>query len=399
MGVGPWFFNLDKTYQRSSVLLHEASHVLYNHFVRFEAMPAHPHTQNLAGDFEINTGLEKINKIDLEFAVFPDREPYAYPSHKSLEQYLHYLSNDPDYNPPPPKRGDSGEPQDGDGQGSQPPPGQGSPDQDSEKGSGGEGVVCDQNTDERSEGADEAGVEKASAAEQSIAKKNTAIRTAEESKKARAAGDGTMAEFLEFASRNMQPPKVDWRTIFRKVISSTTDAIVKGKSDYSYRRVSRRMNDTPYIFPGMVTYAPKVMFGVDTSGSMSTEDHRRGIQEIEGIIKAANRNKGAIKVFSIDTQVQNIKPVNSVEKLKLQGGGGTAMDIGVDYCNQLPRKDKVDIFILATDGYTNWNAFEKSLTQAHKNFSSIVLITQKGSWDNITPGCRRMAHFIDISED
>ena len=428
MGLGAWFFSLTDIDQAASVILHEASHVLYNHFIRGESMAADAYTQNIAGDFEINTGLEGLEKVDLNFAVFPDRKPYTFPRHKTLEQYVHYLLNDPkhkeDMKDRKKKGGGQGQgaPSPGAGKGQtakageaqSSPSGKSDPNGDpSDSGGGGDkdekasgaqkghshnGVVCDQNTDEREEAADEAGIEKASVSEQQIAKKNTAIRTAEAAEAARQAGDGALANFFDYARKNMQPPKVNWRNILRKILASNVDAIVKGKSDYSYKRTSRRLSDSKFIFPGMVTYQPKLMMGVDTSGSMSEEDHRRAIREIEGIIKSVNRNKDSLRIFSVDTEVKNCRPVSDVNKLRLQGGGGTQMGVGVDYCRTLPKKEIPDLYICATDGFVPWDLYADAIRKASRLFSVVTLVTTEGGYESVTDEVKKLSVVIDISE-
>lgn len=487
VGLSSWFFEKLDVYQRASVILHEAFHVLNNTFTRGAALGAEPDLSNISSDLEINCSLHKLKQIDLSFGIMPDKKPFDFPMYQTMEQYYHLIKNDPelekqlrqnqpqsggqpDPNCPqhgnqagqdqqdqngtapgdqgqgnqPGDQGDGGQgdqPGDngsgdgegegqGDGQGqgsggSQPGQGQGNgagqpsqnhqhgqtgpqctcPHEGSGSGSGsgsgqGDGTTkgCDQATDARSEAADAAGVERASDAEQSIAKKNTAARMEEAMKKARAAGDGAMAEFLSLALQHMAPPRVNWRNLFRRLVSKMEEAIVRGRSDYSYRRTSRRLSDSKFIFPGMIKYQPKALMGIDTSGSMSQEDHLRAVAEVEGIMKATSRAKNTLKVFSVDTQVKNCKLVDSVRNLDLRGGGGTAMEVGWQFAKNLPSKEQPDIFILATDGYTHWPSVEEEVKETNRMFRSVILVTTDGGYKTVPESLKQLTHVIDISE-
>lgn len=465
VGLSRWFFEELDVIQRSSVLLHEASHVLYNCFVRGEAMGADPTKNNLASDLEINSGLATVPNVDLSFGILPEKDPFNFDKHLTQEQYYH-LIDQMNYEPPK-QEGQQGQPdpncpehgdnagqgdqsgdqggQDGDqsgdgGNGDQPGEngqgdgdgqgqgqgqgngngngsgqgqGQGNPSGNHQHGNSGPqctcphtgdgkgnngSIGCDQSTDERVADADDLGIERASDAEQSIAKKNTAARVEEAAKKARQAGDGHMSQFLELAAKRLSPPRVNWRTIFRRVLSKNNEAIIRGRSDYSYRRTSRRLTDSPYIFPGMVKYQPKTMFGIDTSGSMSHEDYMRSITEVEGILKAVGRSKGAMRVFSVDTQVANVKPVDSVAKVNLMGGGGTDMAVAFLYVNSLAQADRPDIFVLATDGHTDWSRVERAIHEAPKKYPSIILVTTASGYATVTDSLKRLTTVIDVSD-
>ena len=260
--------------------------------------------------------------------------------------------------------------------------------------------ACDPSTEEREAGADEAGIERASAAEQSIAKKNTAVKIEEALKELRSRnqGNGHLEDMLSLTLKNMAPPKVDWRKLFRRIVAKLDDTITRGRADYSYRRPSRRLSDSKFIFPGMVKYNPKIMFGVDTSGSMSMEDHQRTAYEVEGVLKAINKGKDSLKVFSVDTKVSNIKPVDNVAKLNLRGGGGTEMSVAWAFARSLPSREQPDIFILSTDGFTSWDTIEAELDLTAKSFSSVILITTSLGYAGVPESVRRKAHVVDISE-
>lgn len=411
VGVSYWFLYLLNPYQRASVLLHECMHVLNNHFVRGEMMALKNELMNIAGDFEINTTLERVPQIDLSVAIFPDKGEYNYPKGLTLEQYATLLKEDgkdgnnstsgPDGDSAPDPSGQpgdgSGEGGEGDGEGSGPgQPGSGSggsiSDEDSDKNWG-----CSSSTEKRSASADDAGIERASSAEQSTAKSNTIARISEEINSSRAAGNGHMNEFYKIVLEQISPPKVDWRKVFERVMSRANDALIRGRSDYSYRKVSRRLSDSKYIFPGMVKYVPRAMLGVDISGSMTKDDYQKTLIEAEGIMKTSSKVKGGLQVFSVDTSVGKIQLVNSVKELNLYGGGGTAMEVSVDYVASLPAKERPDIFVLATDGGTDWNAFEQSCLEIYTKVKIVVLVTSEYGWKIVPETLKDLVTMIDVT--
>jgi predicted metal-dependent peptidase len=425
VGVSYWFLYLLNPYQRASVLLHECMHVLNNHFVRGEMMGLKNQLMNIAGDFEINTTLERVPQIDLSVAIFPDKGEYSYPKGLTLEQYATLLKDDgkgesnstsgpdgdsaPDPNgQPTPGSGSGsgdGESEDGEGGSGQPGNGGGS-DSSDQSGGGGSSISdedsdkkwgCSSSTEKRSASADDAGIERASSAEQSTAKSNTIARISEEINSSRAAGNGHMNEFYKIVLDQISPPKVDWRKIFERVMSRANDAVIRGRSDYSYRRVSRRLSDSKYIFPGMVKYVPKAMLGVDISGSMTKDDYQKTLIEAEGIMKTSSKVKGGLQVFSVDTQVGKIQLVSSVKELDLYGGGGTAMEVSIDFVASLAPKERPDIFVLATDGGTDWAAFERSCLEIYNKVKIVVLVTSEYGWGIVPESLKDLITMIDVT--
>jgi predicted metal-dependent peptidase len=442
VGLSHWFLNEINTYQRASVILHEAMHVLNNHFTRGDAVKAHPKILGIAGDFEINCGLDRLPRIDLPVAIFPDQDPFNYPRNKTLEQYVHLLMNDMKDEQPEPDQScpQHGEPSDGEGSGDDPESGdssesgsesgsssggsedsetgEGDSESGDDKGSGkgghssgectcspgkpgkgGSVSPCDHASEDRASKADDAGIERASDVEQSIAKKNTHVRVIEELKNGRQRGNESQHDFLTLAQRFMAPPKVKWQTLFRRAVAKANDSVSRGRSDYSYRRVNRRAHGSEFIFPGMIQYTPTVMLGIDSSGSMGSGDYNLALNETEGILKAAGKGKEALKMFFIDAKVGTIQPCKTVKDLKLTGGGGTDMSVGVDYVNKLSRREKPDIFVLITDGGTNWVSYEQRIKESRKSYLHILLVTQKYAFDQIPEVLRRQVTAIDISGD
>lgn len=256
---------------------------------------------------------------------------------------------------------------------------------------------CDHSTPDRMSAADDAGIEKKSSTSQNIARRNTKARIVEESK-SRAAGTGSASDFLKIAAALMDPPKVDWRTLFRRVIAKSYSSSIAGRSFASYKRVNRRSQGS-VIFPGMVDYQPSAMLGIDTSGSMGKSDYESLLSEIEGIMKNGMRSKDALRAFCVDTEIKGIELVKSVKDLKLTGGGGTEMAVAFKFVNSLPKKQQPDIFVLGTDGGLydgDWNIIYPLIRQG--KYRTIILITSEYGMNHVPDYIHQVASVIDVSE-
>lgn len=514
VGLSYWFFyGLKTDSERAAVLLHECMHVLNNQFQRrkeIKFLVDYPQMFNYAGDFEINSILERVPMLTLPKGIFPDRDPFTFPPRKTMEFYARCLhekikeqeencpvhgnknkqndssqksneseksdsskqdssdssedkvnesgdsdkneensqpgdQGDPSDQGQPGDQGDQGDPQDGHGHNAQAEAqcnchkGQKSEDGDGEgegegsgngsgsgqgKGKGGKpndvldpgekggskprgkskpsidgdkDWSCDESSEEREQAADEAGIERASDVEQNLARKNTASRLAEERQKAntRSRGLGEGNSWLDAMLAFLQPPVVDWRQLFRRVIAASRDSITRGRSDYSYRRTSRRLQHNEFVFPGMTTYTPKVMMGVDTSGSMGDDDYKSLLNEVESMLKEVARGKEPVTLFAVDTRIGNIQPVTSVKHIKLLGGGGTQMAVAWKFIKELPKREQPDIFVLATDGYIDWADVEAEVRTS--KFKSVILVTQEGGFKSCPITLSKLIPVIDIS--
>lgn len=261
------------------------------------------------------------------------------------------------------------------------------------------GRACDQPTEERTAQADAAGIERTSDSAQEIARQDTRARIEGElnstSSRTRSSS-GVGNEFYSLMYSLMSPPKVDWRKIFRKVLANAFAETIAGRSRHSYSRVNRRYSNSRVIFPGMVDYVPSAMIGVDTSGSMGSDDYQAALNEIEAITTKVVRSRTGVPVFSVDTRVSNVKPVRSVRDLDLRGGGGTDMAVAFEYVKSLPVKKQPNIFILATDGYVDWHSLVKVTRDAR--FRSIILVTD-ADMSGVPQELHRYATVLPIGKD
>lgn len=446
VGLSYWFlYQCDKEMQ-AIVLLHECMHVLNNHFVRAESLGIGPEQMNVAGDLEINTVLETLKRGDFSMLLTPKK--FNLPPFKTMEFYADALSmNDDSGN----SSGLSGQSQSGQSQGQQGTgennsdtndgQGQGasgegsendsdqsssqngsgsqnsSSDSNSGNGSGSLGSDafedfkkgiqgnkssvsknarhCDESTPSRSDAADEAGIERITDTERSLAQRNTTSRIKDELNSG-GQGYGTANELLKALLNLMEPPKVRWQELLRRAISNAYSNIMIGRTEASYRKVNRRYSGK-IIFPGQVSYAPVVYIGIDTSGSMTKSDYESVLIEAESIVSNSSRQKGGLTVFSVDTEIKNIAPLKSVRDIDLYGGGGTDMSVAFKYANSIPRKKRPNIVVLGTDGYTDWQRVEQELL--YSTYYSVILVTTEGGFSSVPESLRKISNVINISDD
>jgi len=159
---------------------------------------------------------------------------------------------------------------------------------------------------------------------------------------------------LERWARAFLQPAVDWRRELRAQIRAGINT-VSGGVDYSYRRPSRR-NGTPVgravILPALVQPLPTVAVVVDTSGSMSAAALERALAEIKGLLQSTSAVHTRLAVLACDTMIRTTQAVFSAAQVRLAGGGGTDMRVGLDAAFEL--RPRPDLVVVATDGFTPW---------------------------------------------
>lgn len=163
---------------------------------------------------------------------------------------------------------------------------------------------------------------------------------------ARMKGAGTVPSDWVRWAETLLNPQVPWQRVLPSAIRSAV-AVAAGAQDYSYRRMSRRTNKI--ILPSLRRKIPKVCVVLDTSGSMRTEDLSAILAETYGILMATG---SSVIVFATDAEVHTKQTVLRAQEIRLVGGGGTDMGKGI----AAAEKEKPDVIIVLTDGYTPWPA-------------------------------------------
>jgi predicted metal-dependent peptidase len=185
-------------------------------------------------------------------------------------------------------------------------------------------------------------------------------------------------------AQDLLNPVVDWRKELTMIVRRCV-ALVAGLKDYTYRRPSRRQGAMRQMGSGIVLPAmrqpapPKVSIVIDTSGSMSDTMLGWALTETQGVLKALGSSGRNVNVVSCDAAASSQK-VSSVSQVKLNGGGGTDMRVGI--AEAMKVKPAPDVIILITDGYTPYP------DEPLKGTTLIVALTDDGAKDAVPDWAR-----------
>ncbi len=162
---------------------------------------------------------------------------------------------------------------------------------------------------------------------------------------------GTQALLDELIVELTEGPKIPWHQILSNLVRRSIADFTRGGSKRTFRRPSRRAAFSPVILPRLVTSKNSVGVVLDTSGSMQG----RLISQAYGLVKdlcLATGNRTRVVCCDAEpTQAQEAFAGGSFN-LKLYGGGGTDMRIGINSFNDEPNPP--DTVIVITDGDTPW---------------------------------------------
>ena len=178
-------------------------------------------------------------------------------------------------------------------------------------------------------------------------------------KHARDKGSGSVpGELLRWAN-DLLNPQIDWKRELAGLMRASL-ATVLGRKDFSYARPSRRQSsmseqDPEFILPSMRKPAPPtIAIVIDTSGSVGEKEITDFLSEVDGIATANGIAQG-ISIIPCDSQVgeiQKIRSLSGIAEIKLRGGGGTDLRVGISAAESLKPTPK--IVIVLTDGYSPW---------------------------------------------
>ncbi|MGD8572315.1 MAG: VWA-like domain-containing protein [Gammaproteobacteria bacterium] len=127
---------------------------------------------------------------------------------------------------------------------------------------------------------------------------------------------GAMARLVDY----LLQPQLPWRNVLAHFMSAIA------RDDYSYARPSSRRGD-PAIYPSLRSGQVNVTVALDTSGSISDEDMRQFITEIDAI---KSQVRARVTLHACDSELAEGGPwvFEPWEEFKLprhfKGGGGTA---------------------------------------------------------------------------
>ena len=179
---------------------------------------------------------------------------------------------------------------------------------------------------------------------------------------------GLLRELYDFVT-----PKIHWSEELRDFVVETC------KEDYTYSRPSRRSQGN-VVFPSMDGDKIRVLFGIDTSGSMSSKELSDALTELKGVIDSYEGWE--VTLISCDTSAHVIGHYSSedgddftdVDK-GLVGGGGTELSSMIEYGNE-EMEEQPNVTIIVTDGYIPAEPYENAISD---DVPVLTVITEEGN--------------------
>jgi predicted metal-dependent peptidase len=154
--------------------------------------------------------------------------------------------------------------------------------------------------------------------------------------KSRGTVPGEFAEILERIN-HVEPPKFDWKSYLRRFAGGSVKVFTKK----SRRKYNKRYEENPGL-----KIKPKrhILVGIDTSGSVSTNELKEFMHEIHHMHKSGTE----VTIAQCDAAIHDIGLYNPRKDFKVKGRGGTAFQPMIDYYNANTRKYTCLIYL--TDG-------------------------------------------------
>ena len=162
-------------------------------------------------------------------------------------------------------------------------------------------------------------------------------------------GVGDVPQGLMRDWQNAKEGRLDWKKILNNFVQEET-------FDYSFSPPDRRLEETGFLFPDFNekdVFARKVLFMVDTSGSMSEKELNEVYAELRRVVQQfQGRLEGKVGFFDAEVippkLFANIKDLSNIHAA---GGGGTSFKAIFQYLKNSCMDDFPDCIIIFTDGY------------------------------------------------
>jgi predicted metal-dependent peptidase len=163
---------------------------------------------------------------------------------------------------------------------------------------------------------------------------------------AQSVGAGNIPGDIKRMIGALTEPKMDWRQMIRVSLESNL------VSDFTFMRPNRKSQFANVVLPGMKKdHQIDIAIALDVSGSISNDDTRDFLSEVQGIMDQFECYK--IHIWCFDTQVSGYDVFTSddgraITEFEMTGGGGT--DFMPNWTFMEENEIEPDQFLMFTDG-------------------------------------------------
>lgn len=167
------------------------------------------------------------------------------------------------------------------------------------------------------------------------------------------------------------PPSYDWKAYFRRFSGSSSKIYTKK----TRRKLNKRYQENPAL---KIKTKKHILIGVDTSGSVNTNDLIEFFNEIHHMYKTGI----SVTVAEGDANIQNVYEYKGKMPEFVKGRGGTDMNPFIEYIN---KNKQYNSLVILTDGYIgskDINTLKPMLTVICSNGESIETVRNNG-WGNV----------------
>jgi predicted metal-dependent peptidase len=162
-------------------------------------------------------------------------------------------------------------------------------------------------------------------------------------------GDAVSPGLARWA-RDLMSPQVPWRRLLRSTVGASVRAVTtRAHPDWS--RPSRRADaNLDLLRPGRRFHRPDVAVVIDTSASMSKRLLDAAATELNGLLHRSGIRE--VTVVVCDAEALRAQRVRRLGDLRLVGGGGTDLRVGITAAASI--RPTPSVIVVLTDGDTPW---------------------------------------------
>lgn len=166
------------------------------------------------------------------------------------------------------------------------------------------------------------------------------------------AGCGSLADSIaEILGKGNEKPQVPWKSKARHILRTATGRVTSGRSDFSYRRPSRRSWTRGIIRPGMIDRKPVIFLVEDSSGSMGAKQLRHGRVEMISVFKSLGIDEAWFCDIDAGVAMEpKIISLRDLAKMPVRGRGGTNFCPGIEIAQKLYPRPELLIYFTDGDG-------------------------------------------------